>query len=684
VKVPKGSDEKVVTKLNNVFDESAATKSPYFIRNRRSPLEFTIKHFAGDVSYTAVGFLEKNKDALPESLLKLLATSTSLPILVTNIEDSSALGSEGEEKKKADNRLTLAAKFKNDLDSLMTALRATSPHFIRCIKPNNEQAANKFDAHLVLNQLKYSGLFEAVRIRKVGFPIRIEHIHFIKRYKFAASVYAREPPSIRSDPRAHCTWIAAELTKALVAAEEGKSKMEASKGAKPPPLPPGRGVLPPPKWTAAEVTRQCFVGKTKVFLRSQYLKNSFDQLRSMSSKHAAVPIQSCFRGFLARKKYRAELRARYHLLEQSRRYEAYERGLMKIEDDLSAQFERLVQSDENLQNKMKAVKLERGRREALRRQAQQFEASRTIQKIVRGVIYRQRGRLLMCERFLEKALRERNDQQLRRAIDLPLKYRVTSKLIKLYQESARKLMLEVLNESYVQNQLNDAIELQSIELLRDAIHLAEQSNMSYVKGLRKAKIALENGLFLRSICSTIASVLVRCTTVPKLLAKVDILRFLLERANRYGLAHEARVQEAAFRVGRMRNLIALRDQIRFAVEICCPSQMRRCALAPYMRCLCLSSSYLCIILTSSLRERSKLLSIYGDELMEAELAAVNGMIRMVNYQRRLQESEGKALNPQKQTDAKDDHEEDVFLPPFVRSPLEEIRSAKSSLGYQLL
>ncbi len=45
----------------------------------------------------------------------------------------------GGRNNKKGSKLTLAAKFKADLDSLMTSLRATVPHFIRCVKPNAEQ-----------------------------------------------------------------------------------------------------------------------------------------------------------------------------------------------------------------------------------------------------------------------------------------------------------------------------------------------------------------------------------------------------------------------------------------------------------------------------------------------------------------------------------------------------------------
>lgn len=51
--MPKGSDEKFVSKLNQIFDENAATKSLYFVRQRRSPMDFSVRHFAGDVTYNA-------------------------------------------------------------------------------------------------------------------------------------------------------------------------------------------------------------------------------------------------------------------------------------------------------------------------------------------------------------------------------------------------------------------------------------------------------------------------------------------------------------------------------------------------------------------------------------------------------------------------------------------------------
>lgn len=557
-----------------MFEESAATKSPYFGRNRRSPLDFTVKHFAGDVIYNATNFMEKNKDALADSLLNLLQTST-MHLLVTSDESVAAASAAG--AKKSDNRLTLAAKFKNDLDSLMSTLRLTSPHFIRCIKPNNDQAPNVFDSHLVLNQLKYSGLFEAIRIRKAGYPIRMTHQQFIKRYKFTVTVSKKMSTAIKNDTRACCGWIAKELAQSLISQQSSNGKSSVSSGTGTTVKSKGSSAAKKtaPTLTMEELVKQWAVGASKIFLRSQQLKSSFDDLRKQSSSFAAVPIQSCVRRFLARRKYLLLMGDRLREREERRRMEGAERDAMSKEDQISKESERIFRSDVVLQQQIIQAKQERARREIYRRQAQQFEAARNIQRIARGFVFRRRGRLVMCERLLERSLLQRNDNQLRRAIELPQKYHVTSKLIKVYQESARKLILEVLHESYVQNELAEATEIQSVEMLRDAIKLAEQSNMLYLKGLRRAKVALENALFLRSICATIAGVLSKCVTVPKLVARADVLRYLLDRATSCGLGGEPKVQEAALRVRRVRNLIQLRDQFRFAVEICCPEKMKR-------------------------------------------------------------------------------------------------------------
>ena len=156
VVVPRGSDAKFVSRLHTTFDETAATKSTYFVRNRRKPNDFGVRHFAGEVMYTVDGFLEKNKDTLSSILVNMLKNSTvhvisSMAGLGEGDEGGGAAGGpprksdagSGRMSSSKSEKLTLANKFKTDLDSLMVTLHVTVPHFIRCVKPNDVQQPNK-------------------------------------------------------------------------------------------------------------------------------------------------------------------------------------------------------------------------------------------------------------------------------------------------------------------------------------------------------------------------------------------------------------------------------------------------------------------------------------------------------------------------------------------------------------
>lgn len=70
------------------------------------------------------------------------------------------------------------------LFKLMKRLENTTPHFIRCIKPNNYQSPGSYNQELVLQQLRCCGVLEVVRISRSGFPTRMSHQKFARRYDF--------------------------------------------------------------------------------------------------------------------------------------------------------------------------------------------------------------------------------------------------------------------------------------------------------------------------------------------------------------------------------------------------------------------------------------------------------------------------------------------------------------------
>ena len=133
-------------------------------------------------------------------------------------------------------------------------------------------------------------------------------------------------------------------------------------------------------------------------------------------------------------------------------------------------------------------------------------AATLIQKIVRGHLTKSKGRVYMCEQMLERALTSshRDEALINRAIHLPkLLGGVTSPLIKLYLTNAKKMILELLGEVYVAKEIEEAMQIGSVELLRGAILKAEQAHMPYLKELQQGRRALSQLLMLRSVVTTI-------------------------------------------------------------------------------------------------------------------------------------------------------------------------------------
>jgi myosin heavy subunit len=91
-------------------------------------------------------------------------------------------------------KVTVGSQFHHQLEDLMMARNGTEPHFIRAIKPNMEKVPNKFQGTLSLQQLRYAGVFEAVKIRQTAYPLRYPHLEFLQRYAIL-----NKPIDLRND-----------------------------------------------------------------------------------------------------------------------------------------------------------------------------------------------------------------------------------------------------------------------------------------------------------------------------------------------------------------------------------------------------------------------------------------------------------------------------------------------------
>ncbi|XP_058001422.1 myosin-2 isoform X2 [Hevea brasiliensis] len=151
---------------------------------------FAILHYAGEVVYDTNGFLEKNRDLLHSDFFQLLSScSCQLPQLFASrmynrwesLKFASPLSQSGGMEFSTQ---SVGTKFKGQLFKLMHQLEKTTPHFIRCIKPNTKQLPGVYEDNLVLQQLRCCGVLEVVRISRSGYPTRMTHQDFAQRYGF--------------------------------------------------------------------------------------------------------------------------------------------------------------------------------------------------------------------------------------------------------------------------------------------------------------------------------------------------------------------------------------------------------------------------------------------------------------------------------------------------------------------
>ncbi|XP_077527341.1 myosin heavy chain isoform X34 [Haemaphysalis longicornis] len=184
---------------DKTFEEKLKTnhlgKSPNFIKPKpakpgQTEAHFAIVHYAGTVPYNLSGWLEKNKDPLNDCVVDQFKKGSNA-LLQAIFEDHPGLGASDDKggkggRKKGSGFQTVSGLYREQLNKLMTTLRSTQPHFVRCIIPNETKSAGVIDSHLVMHQLTCNGVLEGIRICRKGFPNRMIYPDFKQRYTILA------------------------------------------------------------------------------------------------------------------------------------------------------------------------------------------------------------------------------------------------------------------------------------------------------------------------------------------------------------------------------------------------------------------------------------------------------------------------------------------------------------------
>uniref|UniRef100_A0A673CNU0 Myosin-7-like n=1 Tax=Sphaeramia orbicularis TaxID=375764 RepID=A0A673CNU0_9TELE len=186
---PKASDATFKAKLyDNHLGKSPNFQKPRVVKGK-AEAHFSLVHYAGTVDYNISNWLVKNKDPLNETVVGLYQKST-LKLLsmlfigyagADSAQDAGGKGKGG--KKKGSSFQTVSALHRENLNKLMTNLRSTHPHFVRCLIPNETKTPGVMENPLVMHQLRCNGVLEGIRICRKGFPNRVQYGDFKQRYR---------------------------------------------------------------------------------------------------------------------------------------------------------------------------------------------------------------------------------------------------------------------------------------------------------------------------------------------------------------------------------------------------------------------------------------------------------------------------------------------------------------------
>ncbi|XP_037596973.1 myosin XVB [Cebus imitator] len=170
------------TWLSQATDHTFLQKSHYHHGDHpsyakpRLPLPvFTVRHYAGTVTYQVHKFLNRNRDQLDPAAMEMLGQS--------QLQLVGSLFQEAEPQSRGERgRPTLASRFQQALGDLIAQLGRSHVYFIQCLSPNAGKHPGLFDVGHVAEQLHQAAILEAVGTRSANFPVRLPFEAFLVRF----------------------------------------------------------------------------------------------------------------------------------------------------------------------------------------------------------------------------------------------------------------------------------------------------------------------------------------------------------------------------------------------------------------------------------------------------------------------------------------------------------------------
>ncbi len=199
-KGPRKTDEVFTQTMLQVHGKSKAlrqvSRAPASTGRRGSQFEringFAIKHYAGEVTYDAKGFVVKNTDSThPDTTNLFTASACDITASLLTLGAAGSVGRRSSKKEKSFQFISTSTVFSHQLESLMKTLDATAPYFVRCIKPNEDKKAFYLVNEYVRPQMRCGGLVEALRIIKCGYPTRCSYERIFNKFGYDNLTHAQ-------------------------------------------------------------------------------------------------------------------------------------------------------------------------------------------------------------------------------------------------------------------------------------------------------------------------------------------------------------------------------------------------------------------------------------------------------------------------------------------------------------